>query len=482
MRPYSITRRLIATVLLIELVSAICFAGVALVYERHAHFRAFDVLLRGRADSMLGAVQDAEDTNDNVMLDGTEIRTPPDDLYEVIDASGRVLGRSANWAGIASFDGKISWESDRRGPRDEAFFQTNVDDRIYRVIRIEGTRIVDPGDKGGGIPRSVTIYYGSSVRRVWNAVLRAVGFYSISSLVVLATTGILMSWLLNRGLAPVRDLASAASRVSVSSWTFHAPDEARLTKELAPLVAALEGLLFGLRQSFEQEKRFLSDAAHELKTSVAVVKSSIQLLGMKQRSLADYQAGIERCLTDCERMEGIVAQMLTLARVEGNEASSTVDRHTDILMCVQEVAAELSTLAEASQVSIAIQGDRTLMVNVEPDQFKLLCSNLLMNAVQHSPAHSTVTVEFMRTGDVAEVEIRDSGEGIAAEDLPHIFERFWRSDPSRNRRTGGTGLGLAICKAIVDRFGGRIEIKSEMNVGTTVLLRFPISDAVPRSA
>jgi len=112
----------------------------------------------------------------------------------------------------------------------------------------------------------------------------------------------------------------------------------------------------------------------------------------------------------------------------------------------------------------------------------LLCSNLLMNAVQHSPAHSTVTVEFMRTGDVAEVEIRDSGEGIAAEDLPHIFERFWRSDPSRNRRTGGTGLGLAICKAIVDRFGGKIEIKSEMNVGTTVLLRFPISDAVPRSA
>src|SRR5580692_6069960 len=97
MKTYSIARRLIATVLLIELVSAVCVTTVAFVYERHVHFRAFEVLLRGRADSMLGAVQDAEDASDNVMLDGTEVTVPPDDIYQVTDAGGRVLGRSANW-------------------------------------------------------------------------------------------------------------------------------------------------------------------------------------------------------------------------------------------------------------------------------------------------------------------------------------------------------------------------------------------------
>ena len=99
MKPYSISRRLITSVLLLELISAACVAGVALVYERHTHFRAFEVMLRGRADSLLGAVQDAEDTQDNVMLDGTEVSLPSEDIYEVRDANNRILGRSHNWAG-----------------------------------------------------------------------------------------------------------------------------------------------------------------------------------------------------------------------------------------------------------------------------------------------------------------------------------------------------------------------------------------------
>src|SRR5277367_4724120 len=99
MKPYSISRRLISSVLLLELISAVCVAGVALVYERHTHFHAFEVMLRGRADSLLGAVQDAEDTQDNVMLDGTEVNLPKEDIYQVQDANGRILGHSPNWSG-----------------------------------------------------------------------------------------------------------------------------------------------------------------------------------------------------------------------------------------------------------------------------------------------------------------------------------------------------------------------------------------------
>jgi signal transduction histidine kinase len=476
-RSYSITRRLISTVLLIELVAALCVTGVALVYERQTHFHAFDVLLRGRADSMLGAVQDAEDVNDNVMLDGTETTVPADDLYEVVDASGRILGRSANWTGFTPNDARRGIKMDSHESDGAIYFQTVIKGRIYRVIQMQGLRIVDPGDKGGGIRRYVTIYYGSSVKRVWKAVLRSVGFYAVANLLVLACTAVLMLWLLNRGLAPLRELASSASKVSVTSWTFLPPEDARATRELAPLVIALERVLKGLERSFELQKRFVGDAAHELKTGVAVVKSSLQLLGMKQRSAEEWQAGLERCLTDCERMEAIVAQMLTLARVEDGDGGRPTLASTDIFRCLHEVVQELETMAEARSIPILIHGEPPLMAHVEPEQFKLLCTNLLMNALQHSPANSAIRVNVKREGAIVSVRIRDDGDGIAPESLPHIFERFFRSDPSRSRKTGGTGLGLAICKAIVDKFGGTIAIESELNAGTTATVQFPIVSA-----
>jgi signal transduction histidine kinase len=476
-KAYSITRRLISTVLLIEFIAALCVTGVALVYERHTHFRAFDVLLRGRADSMLGAVQDAEDTNDNVMLDGTETTVPADDLYEVIDASGKVLGRSANWTGSISANTNHAFRRDSHGPDGSIYFQAMVNGRSYRVIQMQGLRIVDPGDKGGGIRRYVTIYYGSSVKRVWIAVLRAAGFYAIANLLVLACTAVVMLWLLSRGLAPLHELASSASKVSAASWSFEPPETAHATKELAPLVIALESVLKGLQRSFEQQKRFVGDAAHELKTGVAVVKSSLQLLGMKQRSTEEWQAGLERCVTDCERMETIVTHMLTLARVEYSDGARPATGNTEIFHCLREVRQELQTMAEANGIPILVHGDPSLIADVEPEQFKLLCTNLLMNALQHSPADSAIRVNVKREGAVAAIRIRDDGDGIDPKSLPHIFERFFRSDPSRSRKTGGTGLGLAICKAIVDKFDGDIEIESELNAGTTVTVQFPVAGA-----
>jgi signal transduction histidine kinase len=475
MKPYSLTRRLIATVLFIELVSALCVTGVALFYERHTHFHSFDILLRGRADSMLGAVQDAEDANDNLMLDGTEIYTPSEDIYEVRDARGQLLGRSQNWTGPSGNERIERHRSDSKDVDLEGFFSTEIAGKTYRVIRLDGLRIVDPGDKGGGIRRFVTVYYGSGVKRVWRAVFRAASFYAISSLIVLAATGILMSWLLNRGLAPLRELASGAAKVSVNSWTFTPPEDARRTKELAPLVSALESALTGLERSFEQQKRFVGDAAHELKTSVAVVKSSLQLLSMRQRSTEEYEAGLERCLTDCARMEGIVAQMLTLARLEEGKSTETSASSVDVVPLAQSVVEQLNTMAEANQIRIVVGVCKPLSARIDPEQFKLLCSNLLMNALQHSPPGSTIAVEMEEGPETVMMRIKDQGDGIHPDDLPHIFERFSRSDPSRSRSTGGTGLGLAICKAITDRFKGKIEITSQLKTGTTVVVQFPLA-------
>ena len=314
-RPRSIAFRLIVAVLAVELLSAVLVAALSFGYERHIHFRAFDVMLRGRADSVLGAVQDADDAADNVMLDQADLHLPPEDVYEVRDAAGRLLGRSSNWQGAGTWQSGSDWitlepthdgrgqhdgghdddSGEKAGPRGDISRMT-INGRHYRVLRMEGTRTVDPGEQGGGKVRRVTIVYGSPTSRVWHEVESAVEFYAAGSLVLLLVTGPLIAWLLQRGLLPLRQLAALSAQVSVESWEFAPPASARTTPELAPLTHALESALQRLERSFMQQRAFVSDAAHELKTAVAVVKSSIQLLNMKPRSATEYKAGLERCL------------------------------------------------------------------------------------------------------------------------------------------------------------------------------------------
>jgi signal transduction histidine kinase len=462
LKSYSITHRLIATILLLELLAALAISGAAMLYERHVRFRSFDIMLRGRADSLLGAVQDAEDAQDNVMLDGTEANLPAEDIYQVQDADGRVLGHSQNWSGpdtamLARKPGK--------------FARVSIHGKHYRALRIEGLRVVDPGDKGGGIPRRVTIFYGSPIDQVWNEIWEAVGFYAITSLCLLAISGWLIFWLLNRGLSPLRQLAAEAAGVSVDSWNFVPPQRARMIKELAPLTVAIESVLTGLERSFAQQRRFVGDAAHELKTAVAVLKSSLQLLTLKQRTALEYERGIERCQLDCERMEEIVAKMLTLARVESTSPSAGMA--TDLAQILRQVGQQFESMAELKRLHLLVLAEGPVMVNVEPEQLQLLCGNLLLNALQHSPAGSAIRAVVQLDVAGAELAIEDDGEGIAPQDLPHVFDRFYRGDPSRSRNTGGTGLGLAICKAIAFRWQGTIEITSDLGVGTKVMVRFP---------
>jgi signal transduction histidine kinase len=466
----SIKTQLIASVLLVELTAAACGTGLAFLYERHMHFRAFDVMLRGRADSLLGAVQDAEDTQDNVMLDGTEVGLPQRDIYEVWDENLRVLGHSAQWS--------IAPETSTSARQYE---EIQVGGKQYRTIRTPGVRIVDPGDKGGGVLRRVTIIYGSETHPIWEAVWQAVVFYGLASLGTALATGVVMFWLLRRGLAPLDELAVQAAGVSVSSWHFEPSERVLGTLELAPLAMALETAVRGLERSFTQQHRFVSDAAHELKTTVAVVKSSLQLLTMKPRSVNEYENGLERLGDDCSRMDEIVRKMLTLAQVEGRaDPDDAVSANAgDVL---ERLKGQLASIVELMGVSVLVSllilerrpAAEALCARIAPDELELLLSNLLMNAIQHSKAGDAVRVNARNDGEWVEILVEDEGEGIATEALPYVFDRFYRSDPSRSRHTGGTGLGLAICKAIVTRCRGTIGIESEAGVGTTVIVRLPV--------
>lgn len=463
----SITRRLVVTVLILELLSAATLIAAITVHEWSVQLEIFDTSLGATAESLMGAVQDTEDEGDNVMLDMRGVRLAKDAVFRVEDEGGKVLGSTGE---PPHLEGSASGASFFRNIR--------VSGRDYRFIVLNGTRIVDPGKANGGVRHSITIIYGTPLRHVWHEVREAVRFFAIATAFLLGITAALTAWLVRKGLSPVHELAYEAERIGPGDWQFHAPESAKKTSELRPLAAALEAALARLQRSFEQQKRFTSDAAHELKTDVAIVKSSLQLLSMRKRTLDEYGQGLELSLEDITRLESTVEKMLTLARLEQPAEScnsSAAPQTSSLRDVIADAVHQSKPFAQLKSIEVAVEIDANTDVRLPIDSRDalLLCSNILLNALQHSPDGATVRMAVTANDDTARLTVRDQGEGISDEDRDHVFEPFYRGDPSRSRKSGGTGLGLSICKAICERAGGSIEIANHALGGAVVTVALP---------
>ncbi len=466
MKTYSVTRRVVTLVLLVELLAAAGVTVFAFFYERHAHFRSFDVALRGRADTVLGAVEDADDQKLGVMLDTTDLRLPEHDVFAVREEGRQELGRTRGW------NPAEAWWTGASG-----FFPLEVNGHSYRAIRLHGVRVVDP--MAGNVRHLLTVLYAAPTHRVWGAVRGSVAAFALANGLLILITALLVPPVVRRSLYPLRALAAEAGSVSANAWGFSPPAPVRAVTELRPLVEAMEDVLRRLERSFTQQRQFVGDAAHELKTAVAVVKSSIQLLELRARTPAEYDAGLKRCSADCLRMEELAQQMLLLARVEEEPVSSDV--LTEWNAAIGHAIDELRPLAELRGVHLVAPRAANIFVAIAPAMLRSLLVNLLMNAIQHSASGGKVYIEVEHAGSIGTLRVRDTGEGIPAAAVPFLFNRFFRSDASRSRRSGGTGLGLAICKAVVERAGGSIAVESVEGEGTTVTVTLPASTSIPPS-
>jgi signal transduction histidine kinase len=448
----SITRRLIVTVLLLELLSAVALIGAITVHERHVQLKAFDASLVATAESLMGAVQDTEDESDNVMLDMRGVQVAKNAAFRVKDERGRVLGSVGD---PPRFEKPSSAEP--------AFHDVNVSGRAYRFLVMQALRIVDPG-------------------HVWHEVREAIRFFAIATLVLLGLTAALMAWLVRKGLSPVYELAREAERISSSGWHFEAPISAKNTVELRPLAAALEGALARLRRSFEQQRRFTNDAAHELKTDVAIVKSSLQLLSMRKRTVEEYTRGLALSLDDFTRLESTVQRMLALARLEqptDSDSSKVLPQSCSLRDVIEEAVHQGKPLAELKGIEVSLDLNADARVSIDSRDALLLCSNILLNALQHSPDGTAVRITMDVREETVRLKVQDQGEGISEADRVYVFEPFYRGDPSRSRKSGGAGLGLSICKAICERVGGSIEIANNAGGGALVTVTLPAKPVAP---
>jgi signal transduction histidine kinase len=455
----SITRRLTLSVLLLEFLAAVVLIALVTNHERRVKFEAFDADLRATSNALLGAVQEAASEDGSVMLDLRNVSLPPRAIYSVSVDNGHVLGARGKLPSIPPISPGM-------------FFEAQISDHAFRFYLLKGERVIDPGSPGA-VNHEVTVVYGVPEGRTWHSIFEATRFFAFATLVLLGITAFLLTWLIRHFLLPIRELAHEAERVDAEHWAFQTPASSKRFVELRPLASAIEKTVARLQRSFEQQKRFTSDAAHELKTDLATIKSSVQLLGMRRRTVEEYERGLVLGLEDIARLEATVQKMLTLARLERGPKGEK--QSCDLVAALEDVVAQSQPFADIKQVQVVsdnLQGNT--IVSLSQEDALLLCSNILINALQHSPLMGQVSVTMLQEQDTVILRFRDRGEGISEEDRPFLFDAFYRGDVSRSRRSGGTGLGLSICKAICDRAGGTISIANHPQGGAEVEIRLPI--------
>ena len=466
----SIQRRLIAAILISQLVLAVGLVDVAVFVTRAQLRNAFDIALHGRVMSIAALVRYSEDDPHKLLFESDLVPPPLDkglpDLYEVYANGHTLIARSPNWPAKQSVP----------PPRGDRWIASYVVDGLpYRTLRLERIPVLDrEGDTPS--PDFLTVTYASPVVPVTQAVGDVLLYIAIGSFVLLAISAGISLWALRRSLRPLSALANSAVAVSPSNWNLNPPEQARDTLELEPLTQAMTSMLEGLHRAFTQQREFVANAAHELKTPVAILKSTLQSLLQRPRTSDEYRAGLEDALDDMARLETLMHSMLRLARAE-QWASGNLRRDLapiDVGTTCQIAIERLQAVAQQRGVKIEFTANGPIRLPADADDLELVWSNLLENAIRFSPAGETVWINVRSNGARGYVEVADKGPGIPAAQLPHIFERFHRGDASRARDTGGYGLGLAISKALVEAYGGTIEPQSRPGEGTRMVVSLPV--------
>ncbi len=277
-------------------------------------------------------------------------------------------------------------------------------------------------------------------------------------------------WITRRGLLPLKKMASSVKKISAEHL------HERLTRndwpvELRDLAVAFDGMLKRLEKSFAQISQFSADLAHELRTPINNLMGTTEVLLTKSRAQEEFKELAESNLEEYRKLSRLIDDMLFLARAENTQVLLKKSAF-DPLKEIQTVKEFYDALAEEKGIRISCEGNRQILG--DPLLFKRALTNLVSNAVKYTPKDGEITIQVRKKSDeVTAVTVHDTGTGINAEDLPRIFDRFFRADQSRSHDPGGTGLGLSIVKSIMELHAGSIEVQSHQGQGTTVTLIFP---------
>jgi two-component system, OmpR family, sensor kinase len=278
-------------------------------------------------------------------------------------------------------------------------------------------------------------------------------------------------WLARRSLQPVARMTEEAGLIGAGGGLTERIQVPKAADELARLAQTLNAMLGRLQRAVTLQRRLVADVSHELRTPLTVMRSEIDVSLASGTLSGDARIVLESTREEAERMTGIVENLLTLARIDEGELH-LIRRPCDLREIAAATARELGPIAGQRGVTIRLNGS-TAPVEADPERLEQVIRNLLDNAIRYSPRDGTVVVEVANHDGQIELAVRDEGPGIDPPELEHVFERFYRGEPSHPPARQGSGLGLAICQEIAEAHGGGMSATSAVGRGSTFRLRLP---------
>ncbi|CAG0977986.1 two-component system, OmpR family, sensor kinase [Anaerolineales bacterium] len=436
------------------------FMGGILLIFGAAVYLLVNVILLNQVDTMLAAV--ARDitsvTKVNSIGELSVVSLPPLDMtsnayVQVWGLNGKIVATSPSIGSLIK-------------PLDPSSLETHFP--IYQDSRLDGAHLrvlsvpLILGERIIG-----TLQVGASL-----GVVDATQENLISVMAIIAVIGVLTaglgSWvLLGRALSPLEDITETVDQINrADDLSRRIPHQEGNEDEIGELVVSFNQTLERLESLFTSQQRFLADVSHELRTPLTVIKGNVDL--MRRIKEADEES-LNSIDQEAGRLTRLVGGLLMLAQAESGRLTLNM-KPVELDLLLTEVFTEMTVLA-GGKVKVHLNDIDEVMVNGDRDRLKQVLLNLVANAIQYTPQGGDVFLSMSKIGDQARIIIRDTGPGIPAEDLPHIFDRFYRAEKSRTRSAvGGFGLGLSIVHWIVEHHGGQIKVESKEGKGTTFVI------------
>ncbi|MFN0108297.1 MAG: ATP-binding protein [Blastocatellia bacterium] len=390
-------------------------------------------------------------------------------VYQIVNEQGKIT------------DGEIATEKDHLPVNADDLMKLEVGKTIFHSVRLasgESLRVATRHVKDYDGSGTYFIRLGQSlsaveVARRWT--LLVLGIAIPIALLLSSFGGLLLA---NQALSPVDRITVAAEHIAKGDLSERVPMPTQASAkldEIGRLAATFNHMISRLQAAFERQKQFTSDASHELRTPLAVMRGDMEIALRRERSPEEYQRVLASNLEEIIRLTRLIEDLLMLARGDSGQVELRCEP-LELNQICRQMTEYIAPLAEQRQQTLTYESPNSdITVNADMQRIKQMLLNLLDNAIKYTEPGGSITLSLKAENNQAIISVADTGRGIPTEDLPHIFERFFRrSAKTSDRSAAGFGLGLSIVKWIVESHEGQIETTSQQGQGTTFVVKLPL--------
>jgi two-component system OmpR family sensor kinase len=388
-----------------------------------------------------------------------------DRLVQIIDADGHVLARSANLG-----------ESQLPAPQ-ALLARLAAGETVVETLLGYGeepTRMVSLPMPGQG--RAFAIQVAGSLDDVNHVVQSAGELFIVMGIVLIGVVGVAGSLLTRRVFLAIDGVVLQARRIGEGSLGERLPHPGT-RDEIGRLVDTLNEMLGRIERGFEAQRRFTADASHELRSPLSRLRTELEVTLRRPREAAEYVTALRSCVEEVERLTLLVEELLTLARLDAGQERAAIEG-VSLNAVVEDAIRRHEGTAREGGIGLRFEAGADVVAPMARGPAGLVLANLLDNAIKFSPPGGEVTVRLTSNDEEARIDVADAGPGIGADELPHVFERFYRGPTARAAETQGLGLGLALSQAIAHAHGARIEATNRPEGGALFSMRIRLRQTV----